>query len=130
MLKTCKYCGRIHDEKVICEQKQNVLERQKDRKYNHTETYKTYHNSTYWNKLGKYIKERDLYICQMCGKPANEVHHIIKIEDDTDRAYDETNLISLCHLCHIWAEKGLIDKQTLFDKVKQSIDKYNKRMGY
>ena len=123
MLKSCKYCGKIHDEKVICEQKQQVLEKQKDRKYHHTETYKAYHNSTYWNKLSKHIRERDLYMCQICGKQAEEVHHIEKIEEEPNKAYDETNLISLCHLCHTRAEKGFIEKSELLNLVEQSIKK-------
>lgn len=131
MLKSCSYCGRIHDEKFICEQKKNVLEKQKKySNHNHTDTYKLYHNSTYWNKLSKYIRERDLYMCQICGKQAKEIHHIIKIEDDPDKAYEETNLICLCHMCHLRAEKGFIEKQVLFDKAKESIEKYNERMGY
>lgn len=130
MLKSCQYCGRIHDEKYICEQKKAVLERRKERQYKHTDRYEAYHHTTYWTKLSKYVRERDLYICQICGKPANEVHHIIKIEEDEKKAFEETNLISLCHRCHLMAEKGLITKDKLSEKVKESIEKYNERMGY
>lgn len=130
MLKSCQYCGRIHDEKFICEQKKNNINRKRERKYTHSERYKTYIGNRYWTKLSRFIKERDLYICQICGKPSNEVHHIIKIEEDEEKAYEETNLISLCHRCHLMAEKGLITKEKLDEKVKESIEKYNERMGY
>lgn len=130
MLKTCSYCGRIHDEKYICEQKKKTIEnQQKKSKHIHTDTYKLYHGSTRWNKTSLYIRERDAYICQYCGKPANEVHHIIKIEEDAEKAFDENNLITLCHLCHVRAERGFIEKSVLFDKVKESIKKYNDMMG-
>lgn len=130
MLKSCQYCGKIHDEKNICKQKENSIYIHKNRHYEHTERYKAYHNNSYWTKLSKHIRERDLYICQICGKPANEVHHITKIEQDIDKAYEETNLITLCHKCHILAERGFIDKVELYKKVKESIKKYNNRMGY
>ena len=129
MLKSCVYCGRIHDEKYICEQKRETRRMQQlNRK--HTEKYNEYINSGYWKKLRKYVKDRDLYICQICGKQASEVHHIIKVEEDAEKAYDENNLISLCHRCHLLAEKGEIQKDLMFDKVKQSIIKFNERMAY
>ena len=130
MLKSCSYCGRIHDEKYVCEQKKKAKELQQSKPRKHSAKYVNYTRNNYWNKLSKWIRDRDLYICQVCGKQANEVHHIIKIEEDTEKAYDENNLISLCHKCHLLAERGLISKDKLFDKVKESIKKFNERMGY
>lgn len=110
----------------MCEQKKNRNIRKGD---NHTELYKTYTRNAYWKRLSNYVRQRDLCMCQICGRIASEVHHIIKVEDEPEKAYDETNLISLCHACHLRAEKGFIEKQVLFDKAKESIEKYNERMG-
>ncbi|MBR1844254.1 MAG: HNH endonuclease [Lachnospiraceae bacterium] len=115
---------------MICDNKRKVIENQKKKsKHIHTDTYLKYHRSARWNKTSLYVRERDSYVCQICGKSANEVHHIIKIEEDQSKAYDENNLITLCHLCHLRAERGFIDKTILFNKVKESIKKYNMMMG-
>ena len=34
-------------------------------------------------------------------REASEVHHIIKSDVDPDLAYTDTNLVSLCHECHM-----------------------------
>ena len=55
-----------------------------------------------WTKdLRNYIRERDLYTCQMCGKKqkkkAFDVHHIDYDKDNCD----PNNLVTLCHTCHM-----------------------------
>lgn len=51
--------------------------------------------------LKRSIRERDHYICQLCGKPqgdrALDVHHI----DYHKKNCNPDNLISLCHSCHL-----------------------------
>lgn len=54
-----------------------------------------------WNgTLKRAIRERDKYICQLCGEPQGEealcVHHI----DYNKVNCNPTNLISLCRKCH------------------------------
>lgn len=49
--------------------------------------------------------KRDGYMCRVhrrFGKrvPAEQVHHIVPVEDDPSRIYDLDNLISLCTKCH------------------------------
>lgn len=42
------------------------------------------------------IRERDRYRCRMCGEPGKTVHHI-----DYDSGNNEqSNLVTLCRLCH------------------------------
>ena len=64
-----------------------------------------------WMKLREQILERDLRLCQSCLRkdriqPANEVHHVrprsqcrTQVEAD-----DPSNLVSLCHACHLEAD--------------------------
>lgn len=50
--------------------------------------------------LRRSIRERDKYVCQICGKPQGDkalaVHHI----DYDKKNCNPVNLISLCHSCH------------------------------
>ncbi len=47
---------------------------------------------------------RDRYTCQHCGRPAQEVHHIIHLSPeniwDVKVTLNPNNLISLCRSCH------------------------------
>lgn len=52
------------------------------------------------------------------------VHHITSIEDDAGRAFDEENLITLCGTHHEAAEKGEIDKGTLWDIARENEERY------
>ena len=58
MLKSCSYCGKIHDSKYICKekpkQKKEVTEADKFRW------------TRVWQKKREDIKKRDLYLCQIC----------------------------------------------------------------
>ena len=51
------------------------------------------------------IKERDGYACVECGESHNlHVHHVVSRENGgTD---DDTNLVTLCKLCHAKAHEG------------------------
>lgn len=49
--------------------------------------------------------KRDNYLCQICLeknriKRADVVHHIKELRDSPSLAYDEENLIAICHACH------------------------------
>ena len=54
--------------------------------------------SVNWKEtLKRSIRERDKYVCQICGNPsANKVHHI----DYNKKNSNPTNLITLCQSCH------------------------------
>ena len=53
--------------------------------------------STDWtDKLKEFIRKRDNYICQLCEKHGNSVHHI----DYDKKNCSIDNLITLCKKCH------------------------------
>lgn len=60
MLKSCKYCGRIHDSKYICPNKPIR------NKYKVNTEEDKFRNTYVWQKKRKYIKERDKGLCQVC----------------------------------------------------------------
>lgn len=51
-----------------------------------------------------YCLMRDRFTCQRCGRPAQEVHHIIHLTPENIRdvtvSLNSKNLISLCKECH------------------------------
>lgn len=124
MLKACSYCGRIHDSKCTCPQKeQNIKSRQSQRSKANKKVY-DFHRSHKWKGKSVAIRERDNYCCQICARglynPDRQyetdnisVHHIVPIAEDWDKRLDDENLITLCAKHHEQAEKGEIKKEEL-----------------
>ncbi|HWQ65431.1 MAG TPA: DUF2116 family Zn-ribbon domain-containing protein [Methanospirillum sp.] len=53
----------------------------------------------YWNKIRRYVLERDEKRCQICGDGTDlSVHHIIPLSQGGDSTYG--NLRVLCYICH------------------------------
>ena len=127
MLKSCKYCGKIHDSKVICKDKAAVTCRKKES----TEQIR-FRNKNIWKKKREDIKQRDHYMCQVClhnllkdkRKRINgeniSVHHIIPLAEDTEREYalEDDWLITLCEYHHKLADAGKIDRKVLYEVAK------------
>lgn len=117
MKKACKYCGKIHDTKYICEKKP-------DRKPKQLGTIDAFRSSYEWKLKREYIKKRDRYLCQACLNnlegtvrricTANlSVHHIEPLKNHFELRLDETNLITLCEYHHESAECGKIPAELL-----------------
>ena len=80
------------------------------------------------------IKERDAGVCQLCARnyPGTrrlaeyeelEVHHIVPIEEDITKAFDQDNLITLCRRHHEGVEGGLIaSREELLKIAKNQAD--------
>ena len=71
------------------------------------------YKSKRWKIKRLAISRRDKYLCQRClrygrKREAKLVHHIEPVEVKPERAYDLTNLQSLCEACHnsVHPEKG------------------------
>jgi 5-methylcytosine-specific restriction protein A len=60
-------------------------------------THRTYDEA--WQRLSRSFLRRWPH-CFRCGKPAEVVDHVVSIEADPSRKYDESNLESLCRSCH------------------------------
>lgn len=105
MLKSCTYCGRIHDKKYICPQKKEALKKRQVKKKQGVSDF--FHSSAKWTRKSKAIRERDHHLCQACLHGIDgagirythdglEVHHIVPISEDYDLRLDDDNLITLC----------------------------------
>ena len=131
MLKACTYCGRIHDSRYECPAKAaRKQEYEKD-----TLASKT-RSKSLWQKIREYIRKRDHEVCQLCVRNYTgtlrpyeteglSVHHITKIEEDSSKAFDEYNLITLCRVHHEMADRGQLDSAELRRIAEENTLKYN-----
>lgn len=123
MLKSCKYCGRIHDSKLDCGKKPSG--------YKRTSYKDKFRWTSLWKNKRDEIKHRDRRMCQVCirelyaygARKYNfqdiQVHHIDSLEENYSRRLDNENLIAICSHHHEMAEQGEIPKQVLFDIVRE-----------
>lgn len=114
MLKSCQYCGRIHDSKYICSErpKRNKTITKADK----------FRCTSLWQKKREEIKKRDLYLCQICirelygtiNKYNTEhlsVHHNIPINENYNKRLDNNNLLTVCDHHHEMCESGEIPRE-------------------
>ena len=114
MLKSCQYCGRIHDSKYICKQraikKKQITEADKFRW------------TSKWQKKREEIKKRDLYLCQICIRELYNtvtkynmeelsVNHNIPLNEDYSKRLDNDNLLTVCDYHHEMCESGEIPRE-------------------
>lgn len=65
---------------------------------------KSFYKSKEWLMTRETVLKRDNYLCVKCGRPAEEVHHIIHLTpkniNDVAITMNPDNLASLCRDCH------------------------------
>ena len=121
MLRSCMYCGRIHDSKYICKEKPS-------KKKTITEADK-FRWTRIWQKKREEIKKRDLYLCQICIRELYNtvtkynteelsVHHNIPINEDYNKRLDNDDLLTVCDYHHKMCESGEIPR----DEVQRIIN--------
>lgn len=116
LLKACNRCGNlipygatyctVCDPIVKAEREARLQEsrRKSNRRYNKSRDpkYTRFYNSIPWRTLSAKRLQADGYRCQMCGKIATEVDHIIEIQtpEGWELRLEWGNTRSLCHDCH------------------------------
>ena len=121
MLKSCKYCGKIHDSKYICPNKP-----QRKKQISEADRFRW---TRQWQRKRNEIKQRDLNLCQICIRELYntiykynteelEVHHNVPINEDYNKRLDNNNLLTLCDSHHKMCESGEIPRE----KVQRIID--------
>ncbi|MDQ5983899.1 MAG: hypothetical protein RUMPE_01342 [Eubacteriales bacterium SKADARSKE-1] len=126
MNKSCKYCGRIHDEAYICPKKPV--------KHKKIDDSVRLRNSSKWQNKRVQIKERDKYLCQICIRDMYntlykytykdiQVHHAIPIHKDESLSLETSNLISLCPMHHAMCDRGEIP----YKEIRKIIDEQNEQ---
>lgn len=122
MLKSCKYCGKIHDSKFQCSKKPSNIKKITDKD--------KFRWSKVWQRKREEIKERDNYICQVCYRQLYdtydqfnyneiEVHHAVPLEVDFDKRLDNYNLITLCSRHHEMAERQEIPLEKILEIISE-----------
>ena len=132
MLRSCKYCGRIHDSRYDCGHKP----KRKIRYIDYNADPAKFRRREAWKQMSLSIRARDNNICQVClhlylsGKaPAIKlstlisVHHIKSIGTHPELALERTNLITLCSQHHEEAENGEINADWLTDLATRAEEK-------
>ena len=116
MFKSCSKCGKIHDTKFKCYAGQDILKNREERKL----------RSQYvWTQKSEEIRERANHLCEVCRDRGAitydniEVHHIVKVKDDSSKLLDNYNLVCLCQEHHKQADKGEIDVDYLLELAKK-----------
>lgn len=60
-----------------------------------------YYSSKRWARVRFLAKRRDDFKCVQCGSSNKlEVHHIKRVKDAPELAFDLSNLLTLCRDCH------------------------------
>lgn len=130
MKKACKYCGKIHEIKEICDKKPvKVFNYKKYKKDSREDKFRW---TQAWQHKRDFIKARDKYLCQAClnnmqgtklrlNTERLSVHHIKSLKTDFDLRLDESNLITLCNMHHELAEKGIIPAEELIKIIPPTV---------
>lgn len=64
-----------------------------------------FYGSAKWKACREAYKRKKHYICELCGRPADVVHHKNELGEgdyfvNPEKCYGEENLMCLCHNCH------------------------------
>lgn len=119
--KSCKYCGKTHEEDYKCKNRPVKRKRIDESIY--------FRNSQSWQNKRKKIRERDNYLCQVCIRnlynterrynyEGLQVHHAVPLNADKTLKLDDSNLITLCEYHHYLCDRGVIP----YSEVKKIID--------
>lgn len=125
MLRSCKWCGRIHDDCYDCGRKPA-----RKRMVASTEA-DAFRRTSAWKRKSLEIRYRDHGLCQVCLRglylssrvftyDSLSVHHIVPLSEDRSRALDDENLITLCGLHHELAESGYIPREDLLEMAAEA----------
>ena len=120
MQQSCKYCGRIHPVGYICPAKPRRVWGRRDKRLDR------FRRTVAWYQARDSALDRDYHLCRVCndGKHGRyltdrmEVHHIVPLVEDYSLRADIDNLVTLCHIHHVMAEKGEIGRGELRDIIK------------
>ena len=134
MLKSCKYCGRVHEASYECDPKRIALKRQAEKRWKSRKIDDNviFRKSNAWKEKSIDIRKRDKYMCLCCKANIKgtqtqyntqdlSVHHITPLSEDFSQRLDDVNLISVCPLHHEMCEAGAIDRETQRELVIRSM---------
>lgn len=121
MLKSCTYCGRVHDNKLDCGKR--------PRRRKNTDIDK-FRSTQAWQKKREEIRQRDKNLCQICIRKLYNtlnqftyedlsVHHAIPLDEDFTKRLDNDNLLTVCGYHHEMAERGAIPRAVILSIITE-----------
>ena len=124
MLKSCKYCMRIHDSKYDCGKKPKKIQSRTE--------HDAYRNTSDWQRTRERVKERDNYLCQICIRGLYDtkiilnyddlsVHHAEKLESNFEKRSSEDNLLTVCERHHKMCDSGEIPLNVVKEIIKEQM---------
>ena len=126
MLKSCKYCGRIHPEGYICPAKPRYDKPRLTRN-------DKFRRTAAWLHTREAVLDRDYHMCRICnegsygtyaGQSCNSrqlsVHHIVPLSENFDLRTDEDNLLTCCAWHHKMCDDGEIPREYQRELAKTS----------
>ena len=105
MLRSCAYCGRLHEQGKECPKKPKRL-------FSKNSRAAKFRSSSIWKNKSQEIRRRDMGLCRVCLSQGLiethgiEVHHITPLEEDMGCGLEDGELVSLCASHHKEAERG------------------------
>lgn len=120
MLRTCKYCGRVHRAENPCEAKARAEAKRRGRKRNSRAN--AFRQTNDWTLMSREVRSRDKYLCLCCkanllgtrrtmNSKDLSVHHIEPLHENFDKRLDRYNLITVCAMHHEMCEKDEISRE-------------------
>ena len=111
MLRSCSYCGRIHDSRYDCGKKPRRFKKKYEKD--------SFRSTAAWQRKAGENRDRDNHLCQVCIRNLYEtrvrlnsvdlsVHHAIPLREDYELRLSNDNLLTLCKRHHEMAEDGVI----------------------
>lgn len=127
MMKSCSWCGRMHQKNEICPRKPTR------KKFNITEADRFRRNSA-WRRKSIEIRTRDKGLCQICIRNLYNtvqqytfdtvgVHHIVPLNEDLSKGLDNENLLSVCEYHHKMCESGEIPRDEQRKLAREQVER-------
>ena len=143
MLKSCSYCGKIHDSKIICSEKEEALKKHHGKKHYKSKydvfgetNVNGFRNTKAWRMKREEIRERDHHLCQICIRERHKtikrlnhehlsVHHCVPLNEDFEKRLDNSNLITTCEYHHRLMDNGTIPQEEVKEIIREQEEKRN-----
>ncbi len=115
MMRSCKWCGRMHPVGYECPAKPK---QRNDYRRRLTDA-RAFRNTAEWRRVRAEVNERDAHLCRLClasgvrSDVGLSAHHIIPLVETLDYAADPEWIITLCHDHHERADHGEYSRDEL-----------------
>lgn len=124
MLRSCPYCGRIHDAAYVCPQKQTAIDKRQSYRNHHRgkeAPEDRFRHTNRWKVIRDSVYHRDRGLCLCClaeldgtvNKYNTErlaAHHITPLRENYELRDTRENLLLVCQTHHEMCEDGTIPR--------------------